>query len=127
MDNGQDKVDIGTAAIRMGITTEAIRKRIGRGTIPATKQDGRWHIVLDGVQDAVQDASSTSGVGRPAQDTGPDVQDDRPDDKDRLIQILTTELDARRREIGELHVLLQTTQTALAAAPARRPWWRWWR
>jgi len=133
MDNGQDRVDIGTAAIRMGITTEAIRKRIGRGTIPATKQDGRWQLVLDGVQDAVQDASSTSGVGRPAQD----IQDGRPDDKDKLIETLTAELEARRqelqelqadrrREVQELHVLLQTAQTALAA-PQHRPWWRWWK
>jgi len=126
MDNGQDRVDIGTAAIRLGITTEAIRKRIARGTLQATKQDGRWNIVLDGVPDGSQDASSTSKGGRPAQDVEDNVQDGRLDDKDRLIQILTDELDARRREIGELHVLLQTTQTALAAAPARRPWWRWW-
>ncbi len=61
MDTGQDMIDIGTAAVRMGVTPEAVRKRISRGTISATKQDGRWYIV----QDAVQDASSTSGVGRP--------------------------------------------------------------
>jgi len=35
------------------------------------------------------------------------------------------ELDARRREVQELHVLLQTAQSALNAAPAR-PWWKIW-
>ena len=39
MDTVQDMVDIGTAAIRMGIAPEAVRKRIGRGSVPATKQE----------------------------------------------------------------------------------------
>ena len=47
MDDVQDTVDTPTAAGRMGITPEAVRKRIARGTLPATKQDGRWYVVLD--------------------------------------------------------------------------------
>jgi len=136
MDGIQDTVDIGTAATRLGITPEAVRKRIGRGTIPATKQDGLWYVVLDGVQDAGRSPSRTAGVGRPVQDTGEDGLDGRPDDKDRLIQTLTEELEIRRRElqelqadrrreVSELHQLL-AQQTALGA-PERRPWWRWWK
>ena len=48
MDNGQDSVDISTAAIRLGVTPQAVRKRITRGTLSATKRDGRWYVVLDG-------------------------------------------------------------------------------
>ena len=48
MDNGQELVDISTAAIRLGVTPEAVRKRIARGTLSATKQDGRWYVVLEG-------------------------------------------------------------------------------
>jgi len=121
MDGVQDGLDISTTAARMGITSEAVRKRISRGTLAATKQDGRWHVVLDGILDA----SRPSRAGRPVQDTGQDVQDNRPDDKDHLIQVLSEELEARRREVQELHVLLQTAQTALMA-PKARPWWRWW-
>jgi excisionase family DNA binding protein len=42
------------------------------------------------------------------------------------IDTLTTELEARRREVQELHVLLQQSQAALPA-PRDRPWWKWWR
>jgi len=120
MDGVQDKVDIGTAATRMGITPEAVRKRIARGTLPATKQEGRWYVTPDASnghhpQDTGQDAG---------QDAGRNVQDD----KDRLIQMLSDELDARRREVQELHVLLGQAQAQTAlAAPGRRSWWRrWW-
>jgi len=122
MDSVQDTMDIGTAAAQMGITTEAVRKRIARGTLRATKQKGRWHIIPEAknghhTQNTVQDTG---------QDTGRNVQDTWQNDNDRLIQTLTDELEARRREISELHVLLGQAQAALPA-PKNRPWWRrWW-
>jgi len=39
------------------------------------------------------------------------------------ITSLERQLEAREREVGQLHHLL--AQTALSAAPAR-PWWRFW-
>jgi len=122
MDGIQDTIDIGTAAARMGITPEAVRKRIARGTLRATKEDGRWYIIPEAknglhAQDAVQDAG---------QDAGRHVQDAGQDDKDRLIQMLTEEIEARRREISELHVVIQTTAQTALTAPKSRPWWRWW-
>ncbi len=147
MDTGQDMVDIGTAAIRMGVTTEAVRKRISRGTIPATKQDGRWYIVQDGIQDTGQDASSASGVGRPVQDTvlytGQDVQDNRPDGRDELLDQLRSQihdlknqlmvmngsLSSRDNQITELVTVVRQTQAMLPPPPTeperRRGFWGW--
>ena len=34
------------AADRMGLTTEALRKRIQRGSVPGHKRDGQWYAVL---------------------------------------------------------------------------------
>ena len=143
MDTGQDMIDIGTAAIRMGVTPEAVRKRISRGTIPATKQDGRWYIVQDGVQAAVQDASSMSGVGRPVQDgvryTGQDVQDNRPDGRDVLVvemqdriyslqeqlRVMNQALSSRDSQITELVTVVRQTQAMLPPPAAeRKSWWR---
>jgi len=122
MDGVQDKVDIGTAATRMGITPEAVRKRIARGTLPATKQEGRWYVTL-GTSNGYHPQDTGQDAG---QDTGRNVQDTWQNDKDRLIQTLTDELEARRREVSELHVLLGQAQAALPA-PKNRPWWRrWW-
>jgi hypothetical protein len=46
------------------------------------------------------------------------------------VDAQAAELESRRREVQELHVLLQQAQTALSAlsSPSKgRPWWRWWR
>ncbi len=127
MDKVQDMVDIASAAGRMGVTPEAVRKRIARGTISATKQDGRWYVVLDD-QDGKDAAYRT---GRPVPDGLDGDQDNVQDAKDKLIEVLQAQvesqgaqLDARTREVQELHVLLQQTQAALPAPRRDRPWWR---
>lgn len=39
-------VDMATAAEQMGVTTEALRQRIRRGTIVAEKRRGRWFVAV---------------------------------------------------------------------------------
>ena len=60
MDAGQELLDIASVAVSMGITAEAVRKRIARGTLQATKRDGRWYVPASG-------PSKTETVGRPVQ------------------------------------------------------------
>jgi len=55
----------------------------------------------------------------------PSLRKDHDGDNELLVTILREELDARRREVQEPHVL-QTAQAALGA-PERRSWWRWWK
>ena len=43
------------------------------------------------------------------------------------VEAQDQELEARRREVQQLHVLLQQAQAALPAPRNGRPWWRWWR
>ena len=43
------------------------------------------------------------------------------------VEAQAQELEARRREVQQLHVLLQQAQAALPAPRNGRPWWRWWR
>ena len=71
----------------MGITPEAVRKRIAWVTLQSTKKrDGRWYVVLD----TVSGPSSTDGDGRPVQDDQDD-QDDQ-DNKDGFVQVLLAQL-----------------------------------
>ena len=53
---GQDEtphaVPIAEEAARLGISTEAVRKRIGRRSLTAYKVGDQWRIVLPAVQDA---------------------------------------------------------------------------
>ena len=68
MDNAapQRGVPIADAAEQLGVTIELLRKRAQRKTIPAYKVDGRWYVVLDGVQDWTpgHDQDRTSSPGR---------------------------------------------------------------
>jgi len=149
----QEPVNIDTAARVLGITREAVRLRIRRGTLVAEKWEGHWVV----------------WPGRSLHVVGPDQPTNRPEPrasrrnarraipedltavtvsgKDReitrleeTVRLLTVELEARRRETAELHVLLQRSQGSVALplgrvdhAPdrptdrptmPRLPWWR---
>ena len=41
-----ERVPIETAAARLGLSAEAIRKRLRRGTLSGEKVDGKWWIIL---------------------------------------------------------------------------------
>jgi hypothetical protein len=43
---------------------------------------------------------------------------------EKQIEAQAEELEARRREVQELHVLLQQAQAALPAPREGKPWWR---
>ncbi len=121
MDGNQALMDISEVAGRLGITPEAVRKRVARGSMEATKQDGRWYVSVDeqaGNEQAGKISPTAAETPRPdlqdARESVPDVVRQDQDDKNRLIEALQgqvrsqgEELDARRREVQELHVLLQ--------------------
>jgi len=110
-----EKVSIGEAAHRLGVSTDTVRRRISRGELTAHKEPTppyRWEVELE-----LKDQPLN----------GPDSNlDALVTTLQAQVQAQAEELDARRREVQELHVLLQTAQTALTA-PERRPWWRVWR
>jgi len=111
-DNRPETVDSHQASQRLGITEDAIRKRIARGTLEGYKEDGRWWVQIP-----------ANGQSEP--------EPDRTDGKDiaiaameARIESLETQLTAKDQQIDQLHHLL--AQTALKEAPAR-PWWQIWK
>ena len=42
-----EKVSVAEAAVRLGVSTDAIRKRLSRGTLEGDKVDGVWHVHID--------------------------------------------------------------------------------
>jgi len=112
-------LDSTEAAHALGISLDALRKRISRGTIEAVKKSGHWYVHLGGNQPASD---------RP--DERPPDNHDHVDGKELAIAAmearitsLERQLEAREREVGQLHHLL--AQTALNAAE-RKPWWKVW-
>jgi len=111
-----EKVSVGEAARRLGVSTDTIRRRIGKGELTAhqepTPQGFRWEIELE------PNDQPLNGHDRDNELLVTTLQ--------AQVQAQAEELDARRVEVQQLHVLLQTAQAALTA-PERRPWWRWWK
>jgi hypothetical protein len=127
LDSEQDSVDLTTAAGRLGLTAETIRKRLQRGKIKGFKTpDGAWRVVLD-KQDRRQDSLGQAAgqeQDKPGQSDAPLITALRED-----IQFLRSQLQARDEEIRRVHVLLQQEQQQVKALTdqreqARRPWWR---
>ncbi len=75
MDRRQDGTPIAEAARRLGLSQEAVRKRLQRATLPGYKQDKHWYVLLDGPHAAPGQRPDIDP------DTWPDTRPDtRPDD-----------------------------------------------
>jgi hypothetical protein len=126
VDSEQDSVDLATAATRLGLTAETIRKRLQRGKIKGFKaDDGAWRVTLDRVDSKQDSPGQAAGQeqDKPGQDDSALVQALRED-----VQFLRSQLQARDEEIRRVHVLLQQEQQQVRALAdqreqAQRPWW----
>ncbi len=142
MDLVQEKVDIKTAAQRLGITQEGVRKRIQRGLLKAEKLDNRWLVALPA---QLEEDSNLHGTGL-----------------ERVVQSFLEKLERAHREnleiagrVGFLQAKLQDAEEEIRMlrAPAQpsgpepanhptpsengadsssqkvspRPWWQFWR
>ena len=102
----------------MGISKDAVRKRIARGTLQATKDDEEWTVFLDAGQDTK---------------TGQD--DERHAHLWELIQSQRLEIDRLRGELERKDTLMeklierippQLPAPEVQSDPVRRPWWKFW-
>ena len=128
-------VPIGEAAALLGITTTAVRKRIRRGSLLATKNpDGTWTVHLD-----------PETIGQAAgQSTGTPTDSPAVDERVAILkqenQRLWAELERRSEELRRKDVLLAQFAERLPELPAtttpasphptngstQRPWWKFW-
>jgi len=117
-DSRPETVDSHQASQRLGITEDAIRKRIARGTLEGYKEDGRWWVQIpDNGQN-----NKTNSQSQPENDqnNGKDIALAAMESR---IESLETQLTAKDQQIDQLHHLL--AQTALNT-PSARPWWKVW-
>lgn len=158
------------AAVLLGMNRETLRQQVRRGKVPAHKVDGHWYVDLSAVHPVAGSLSGTSAGSmngpltsqlasapplvsvddtvEPAVITGlrsenqvlrEDVAFLREELR-RKDELLRAEQDTRRREVQELHVLLQRAQSQIpmptvgtqpeqpaedkpAPESKRRSWW----
>ena len=104
---GVDRLTVQDAARRLGVSEDAIRKRVTRGTLEHAKgEDGRVYVYLDtGV-----DAGVDEGI-HPEQSTLISEMRDR-------IDFLERELEARREEIQRRDMIILNMSEAMKALPS---------
>jgi len=130
---GEDRagVSVAEAAAALGITPEAVRKRLGRGTLLGHRVGRTWRVHLD-------DVPKTGG-----QRTQTDTQGQQ--DATDLVTALREEVAWLREEVVRkdqlLAALAQRVPALSAGQPAEvtepnlrkarpgtsRPWWQFWR
>lgn len=121
------EVTIAEAAKCLGKSIDSIRRRIAKGELKARKVPSpHGEIYLVELPDDV--TPTTQSITEDKEDNQIAVEAMR-----KTISILETELEARRREVQELHVLLQQAQKQLPPGkpegkseetPKKVPWWR---
>ena len=120
-------VTIQEAAQHLGVSQDTVRRRIRKDELQArqtpTPQGFRWLVELEEDAPAAPTPTHRPDIGGAQVEDGQDLRE--------LVTILYSQLQlreeelmARRREVQELHVLLQ--QKALPEAVGR-PWWQFWR
>ncbi len=110
---GTRKVDLKEAAVELGITSEAVRRRAKRGTLPSeTGEDGRLYVWLPDGSDAGPHAVSHDGSHAAGDD-------------DRLADVLLERFEDEnaflRRELERLHKELERKDAILLTMAQRIP------
>lgn len=144
---------VAQAAEVMGLSREAMRQRIRRKKVQARKIDGQWYVypALSPTLSQVN-SPTTSPIqsNKPVEHTVDysvvvdQLRDEVAflrDELRRKDELYRADQDTRRREVQELHVLLQRAQAqipmptlgaepdqthkeqATTTEPKRRPWW----
>jgi hypothetical protein len=104
-----NRVSVYAAAGALGLTVDAIRKRIARGTIPHERdEDGRVWVILDTDQDT---ASKVRDTDQPPSDNTALISA-----KDETIATLREQLEAERQGHAETRRLLLEALTKIPAA-----------
>jgi hypothetical protein len=100
------RVELTAAAIRLGIGVDGVRRRLQRGTLRGVKEEGKWFVLLpaEELQDNAEHLNQSAEQ----------MQDNAEQRYTSFIEAenarLWKELEERRREVSELHILLRHAQ-----------------
>jgi DNA-binding transcriptional MerR regulator len=131
-------VSVIEAAQYLGVSTHTIKRRLKKrelkGEQQATPQGFVWLVEVadDPVEFEAAVADGSGAIPTSTPDWASHFEEviellkTDLEARDKQINFLKEELESRRREVQELHVLLQHAQTALPAPRNNRPWWRFW-
>ena len=113
------RMDLKEAAQKLGITSDSVRKRVKRGTLPSeTGEDGRLYVWLDLASDSRPDTGSD--IDSP--NVSPDGLGVLVEAKDETIRVLEAQLRAEREASAELRrIVAGLVQRVPEQEPVREP------
>jgi hypothetical protein len=132
-------VTLAEAAHHLGVSVDTVRRRLQKGELKGQQQARpQGFIWLIDIPEETEPSSSVAGSQVDAEVNGEvslaacQAEISRLESTVAMLQDRVNaqqeELEARRREVQELHVLLQQAQAALPAPRDNRSWWqRLWR
>jgi hypothetical protein len=101
------RVPLREAAQLLGVSKDAVRQRIRRGTIRSDKgEDGRVYVYVDASPDAVHDRQRETGIADP---------------RDQLIEHLRGEVEAWREESRRKDTIIMNMTEAMKALSPPEP------
>jgi hypothetical protein len=110
------RVTIAEAALRLGISEPTARRRVRSGELPGTQvrtpQGFTWMVDLP--DDLLSEPEHSGERGS---------MQGFIESMNNQFQLLKEQLEAKDKQIEQLHVLLQQFGTALPAARDNRSWW----
>ncbi len=116
-----DAVDVLTAATAMGITPDAVRKRLVRGQLAGLKRAGRWLVLLPLPTEPIVVLDTTAAGSDRTADGTATGQDTRPDTP-AVDAVYREMIEQLRGEVSFLREELRRKDTLIAAF-AQRPAW----
>jgi seryl-tRNA synthetase len=109
----EQRYSIPEAAKLLGLTEEAVRQRVKRGTLDSTKVDGSLFVLLD----AERYADRSSDRSKPVDDT----LGDRSGDTSRLVDTLEAEVAHLRRQLEQANERDSENRRIIAMLTSRIP------
>ena len=129
---GRRRLDLKAAAVELGVTSEAIRRRAKRGTLPSEKgEDGLLYVWVPDVSNGVHDVSDTGphsvsdggvhSVSDGGVHAGTHDQDQGPRLPEALLERFEDENGFLRQELERLHRELERKDAILLTMAQRIP------
>lgn len=107
-DTDRHAVDVATAARRLGITPDAVRSRLHRGTLPGERFGNQWRVFLDPEPPPADDGDGQATGSRQdadRQDDGPLIAELRAQVADLREQLARRDAELERKDVLLLEVM----------------------
>ena len=119
--SSRQRHSIPQAAKALGLTEEAVRQRVKRGTLDSIKVGGKLFVLLDTDRSEVSSSAPEQPVNDTSKDRSNDTSDDLSKDTSRLVDALEDEVAHLRRQLDQANERDRENRRIIAGLVQRVP------